>query len=414
MKWPVVKISKVRNAIGTRDPRRTPDAFFKYVDISGIDRESKTISTATAYIGSDAPGRARQEIVSNDILVSTVRPNLNAVAMVPPELDGEIASTGFCVLRANLKAILPKFLFYLTQTQSFIESLLAQMRGANYPAVTDRNVYECNIPLPPLSEQRKIVEILDEADALRRKGKEADEKASRILTALFYDMFGDPVTNKKGWKKTPLGDLIKVKSGDFLPAKEMDSKGKYPVFGGNGINGFHSKCMFDTPKIIIGRVGAYCGSINYAKDNCWITDNALFINEQNEALNDLYLVKALQIVDLNRLAGRAGQPLISGSRIYPAEILVPPINLQIEFAKCSEHLETIMKKAEKAILLCNSTFSTLLHRAFAGSLTAGWREKNCAKLETELSAQLKAIETANAIDESKLARGKAKVSAGKA
>ncbi len=82
-----------------RDPRKKPDKSFMYVDIASIDRSLKVITSKSEILGADAPSRARKEIREGDILVSTVRPNLNTVAMVPTELDGQIASTGFCVLR---------------------------------------------------------------------------------------------------------------------------------------------------------------------------------------------------------------------------------------------------------------------------------------------------------------------------
>ena len=94
------------------------------------------------------------------------------------------------------------------------------MRGANYPAVTDAVVRKATIPLPPLSEQRRIVEILDQADALRKKRAEADAKADRILPALFIKMFGDPSTNPRGWDRIPLSQLLRdnkdaLQSGPF-------------------------------------------------------------------------------------------------------------------------------------------------------------------------------------------------------
>ena len=104
-------------------------------------------------------------------------------AQVPQELDGEIASTGFCVLRPDQKQINHRYLFYWTLTSDFIDHLVSNVRGANYPAVTDNIVKETLIPLPPLSEQRRIVELLDQADALRKKRAEADAKAQRIFAS---------------------------------------------------------------------------------------------------------------------------------------------------------------------------------------------------------------------------------------
>jgi len=90
----------------TRDPRVAPDEFFNYVDISGIDREEKIVAKVKTLKGMDAPSRARRVIRTGDVLVSTVRPNLNAVVLIPDELGNQICSTGFCVLRAN-QDILP-------------------------------------------------------------------------------------------------------------------------------------------------------------------------------------------------------------------------------------------------------------------------------------------------------------------
>ena len=112
MKWFNSTIGNVCIKTGQRDPRHAPEEPFIYIDISTIDKEAKTIVSPPVMLGADAPSRARKEVSASDILVSTVRPNLNAVAIVPPELDGQIASTGFCVLSPNTKLINNKYLFY--------------------------------------------------------------------------------------------------------------------------------------------------------------------------------------------------------------------------------------------------------------------------------------------------------------
>jgi type I restriction enzyme S subunit len=133
-------------------------------------------------------------------------------------------------------------------------------------------------------------------------------------------------------RKEPLGDLIKLKSGDFLPATQMAESGPYTVWGGNGISGFHDEYKFENPQIVIGRVGAYCGCVHVSPPKSWITDNALYLSERSSDLTFDYLVHALIYAGLNRYASQFGQPLVSGSRIYPVQILVPPKNLQLEFA----------------------------------------------------------------------------------
>jgi len=226
MKWPTVKVSKTCLKTRVKDPRKSPNKSFLYVDISSIDRSLKVITSTPEMLGSEAPSRARKEIREGDVLVSTVRPNLNAVAMVPPELDGQIASTGFCVLRPNLSTINGKYLFYFTTTQDFISALTSKVRGAHYPAVSDGDVKGLDLPLPTPSEQRRIVEILDQADALRKKRAEADAKAARILPALFYKMFGDPVVNPQGWPTDDFGNLLLLLRNGTTTDQNQEGRGQ--------------------------------------------------------------------------------------------------------------------------------------------------------------------------------------------
>lgn len=251
--------------------------------------------------------------------------------------------------------------------------------------------WEHEIPLPCPIEQHRIVEILDEADRLRRLRREADAKAARILPVLFLKMFGDPATNPKGLRKKPLGKLIRVKSGNFLPAKDMDKKGTYPVYGGNGINGFHDEYMFEERKIVLGRVGAYCGVVHYSDRNAWITDNALYVADKFEPIDDRYLVAALELANLNQYAGRAGQPLISGSRIYPIEILVPPEEAQLIFASSVSKLLGLDDYRKKAKEQLDRFWDVLMTQAFSSQLTAKWREAHGKELLAEMEQQARLL-----------------------
>ena len=228
MGWDAATIADVCEPAELRDPRQDPAGKFHYVDISGIDRTCKAIAEHQTLSGADAPSRARKAIRKGDVLVSTVRPNLNAVAMVPADLDGHIASTGFCVLRPNRAAIEPRYLFYRTLTPEFVTALTARVRGISYPAVSDKDVKQVEVPLPPLAEQRRIVEILDQADSLRRLRAEADAKADRILPSLFVRMFGDPATNSMHWPIKRIGEVCDIVSG-------ATPKTERPEFWGGGI-----------------------------------------------------------------------------------------------------------------------------------------------------------------------------------
>ena len=391
MNWPTISIGSVCLPIQQCDPSAAPDASFSYIDISSVDKDQKAINAVQRITGSDAPSRAKKMVKKGDTLVSMVRPNLNAVALVPKELDGEIASTGFAVLRPDPSLVNERYLFYRSRTNDFISILVSRATGASYPAVSDGIVRRVDIPLPPPKEQQRIVDILDQADSLRKQRAEADKKAEHILPALFYKMFGDPVTNPRGLRKVSLGKLIKVKSGEFLPAKNMAAEGQFPVYGGNGINGYHDKYMFDKSKVVLGRVGVYCGVVHYSKPKAWVTDNALYVSEKIEDLDDRYLVVALQLANLNQYAGRAGQPLISGSRIYPVEILVPSKSDQLAFAQSAITLLELDAQRVESDLKLNQLWDVLMQRAFTGQLTAKWREAHMKELLVEMEEQARLL-----------------------
>ncbi|MBC8332815.1 MAG: restriction endonuclease subunit S, partial [Anaerolineae bacterium] len=137
---------------------------FAYVDISSVDKDRKQIINPQYLPVEEAPSRARKEIKDKDVLVATVRPNLNGVAIVPKTYSGEIASTGFCVLRAKREKLDPRYLFYFTQSNYFVSHLTKLSIGAGYPAVSDSDILDTEIPLPPLPEQKRIAAQLAQAD----------------------------------------------------------------------------------------------------------------------------------------------------------------------------------------------------------------------------------------------------------
>ena len=128
---------------------------FTYVDIGSIDRDTKRIAYPKILPSSNAPSRAKQVLKTGDVLVSMTRPNLNAVALVPPDLDGAIGSTGFHILRAHDAE--PGFLFYAVQTPEFIDAMCLKVQGALYPAVRPRDISSFCVPVLSLVQQHRIV-----------------------------------------------------------------------------------------------------------------------------------------------------------------------------------------------------------------------------------------------------------------
>ena len=187
----------------TWNPKSSGVGSFDYIDLSSVDKNAKSIVSIERYECSDAPSRARQLVETDDVLVATVRPNLNGVALVNGAHHGMTASTGYCVLRPDKDKLDSRFLFHWVKTGVFVQRMVDVAIGANYPAVSDAKVKASKISSPALStEQKRIAGILDAADALRAKRREALAQLDTLLQSTFLDMFGDPVTNPMGWEKS--------------------------------------------------------------------------------------------------------------------------------------------------------------------------------------------------------------------
>lgn len=172
------------------------EAEFTYVDISAVDRGQRKIVAPQVLTPDAAPSRARQVLAAGDVIVSTVRPNLNTVALVPEFLDGAIASTGFCVLRPNQERLDKRFLFHWISSESTVRRLVQQATGATYPAVSDKVIKSQPFSPPGLAEQQRIATILDKADSLRRKRQEAIRVADEFLGAVFFERFAEKPRSK--------------------------------------------------------------------------------------------------------------------------------------------------------------------------------------------------------------------------
>jgi type I restriction enzyme S subunit len=171
------------------DPTEKPDDFFRYIDIGSVSNQTKSIASPKLVRGADASVRARQMVKSGDVLVSTVRPNLNTVALVTSELEGEICSTGFCVLRSNSELI-PAYLFAFVQSRIFVDSLVELVQGALYPAVTDRQILAVKIPWIELPKQEVIAARFSTQFAAITDAKTAAAKQIEEINLLSEKLLG--------------------------------------------------------------------------------------------------------------------------------------------------------------------------------------------------------------------------------
>ena len=181
--WALTDFDAVTTPVEKNDPSNEPDKDIWYVDISSIDNQTNRIAEPQRLRLKSAPSRARQIIKEGDVLFSLVRPYLRKIAPVTAKYDGELASTGFAVLRpAN--GVLPEYLLARALFNEFVTALSGEQYGVSYPAVKEEQVKAQPFPLPPTNEQRRIVEKFETLFADLDAGVESLTRA-RARLALY-------------------------------------------------------------------------------------------------------------------------------------------------------------------------------------------------------------------------------------
>ena len=198
--------------------------------------------------------------------------------------------------------------------------------------------------VPQITEEGTAKELLEQIKKEKQKlVKEGKLKKSALATSVifrgddnkYYEQIGKncvditeelPFDLPNNWTWCRLGNLVSITSGENLTSKQMHN-GKIPVYGGNGITGYHSKANIFEETIVIGRVGYYCGSIHLTPCQAWVTDNA-FITQYSKLLNRDFLIYLLTALNLGKCCNATAQPVVSGKKIYPLLIALPPFKEQ--------------------------------------------------------------------------------------
>ena len=242
------------------------------------------------------------------------------------------------------KSINEKFAYYW-----FIDTDFKKyVRGGALPTLDIKSLKDKPFPSIDKSIQLAIVSELDNINELIRLKKEQLKDFDNLAQSIFYEMFGDPVENEKGWEVKKLGEVYKMKSGDSLSTKSFE-EGDIPVYGGNGISGYHNKYNKDGSYIIIGRVGVYCGNVRIVKGRFWLTDNAFELLYDNSSQNEVFVCSLLTHLNLRQYANAAAQPVISNNTLKHVSIPLPPLPLQHLFAHRIDQIEHQKAEVQKAI-----------------------------------------------------------------
>ena len=362
MNWPMAPLSELcemdRQGVRPDDPDA---ARLPFLGVENVKAESGVIDlNSNARVGSQKSTSFRFD--DRHVLYGKLRPYLNKVAV--PAFAGKCST--------ELIPLLPRegvdreFLGHLLRRRKTVDLAMSSVTGSRMPRTDMKVLFSLPVPRPPLDRQRQIAGILNRAAKVVQLRKKVQERLQEFIPALFIKMFGDPSTNPKGWQEYPLGEVIRVSSGQGLSAKHM-MPGIFPVYGGNGITGYHSDFMFEDPKIVIGRVGANCGIVHLSRPKSWITDNALYVREIRKPVELTYLEWSLRVANLNQYAGRAAQPLVSGSRIYPVPIMLPDKTMQRKFAQVVETADSSSRLVMSGTGIADKFTKSLMFRLLGAS-----------------------------------------------
>ena len=290
------------------------------------------------------------------------------------------------------------FYFYLSVLQA---EIFRKAGGAAQPNISTKEISEFKIPLPPLEQQKKIAAILDAADTYRQKTKALITKYDELTQSLFLDMFGDTVSNPKGWETKTIEQLVKkqkysLKRGPFGGAlkKEIFVKDGYLVYEQyHALNNDFSMARYFidekkykeligfavNPKdIIISCSGVYLGKLAIIPENAreGIINQALLkvTLDESKVRNDFFVFHFTQqnfkqkYFDSNRGAGVPNFPPMKVFKQFP--FISPPIELQNKFAERIQAIEVQKTQAQDSLAQAEDLFNSLLQRAFKGELTS--------------------------------------------
>jgi type I restriction enzyme, S subunit len=304
------------------------------------------------------------------------------------------------IISYNEKLINKRYLLhFLPNELKYIEDKTAY---ATVKHLSINTINDIQIPLPPLSTQKRIAEILDAADALRRKDQELLKKYDELAQAIFIDMFGDPVKNEKGWEVKKLGDIsIKIHSGNT-------PKGGSNVYVKKGITFFRSqnvwknKLIYDdiafiddkthtsmmksslknkdilmtktgrinTENSSLGRAALFLGEDDTANLNGHVYLIRLQNNQVHEFVVHILTTKEYRALIRDTCVGGIDKRQLNKDHIEDFPIIYPPIHSQRNFSELSNNIQIEKRNLELSAIKSEGIFNSLIQKAFNGELVA--------------------------------------------
>lgn len=347
------------------------------------------------YVEAEKLGPSTFPFEARTVLYSKLRPYLNKVVVAD---EAGFATTELVPLRCNPDEVHPEYLAYFLRSEEFLRFATEVVAGAKMPRMVMTAFWDFQIPLPPVAEQRRIAAILDQADALRTKRREAVAQLDSLTQSIFMEMFGDPVTNDRAWPFVMVSDFVAgFESGKSIVANDEDeSDSPFRVLKISAVTSLeykpeHSKAVpsdYSPPTSHFVRKGDLLFSrantteligatayVDETPDNLLLPDKLWrFVWFEKPRAAPLYVRQLFQQVKFReeigqRASGTSGSMKnISQPKVLSILVGNPPLVLQQKFAERVYAIESLKVKHRAALTELDNLFASLQHRAFQGEL----------------------------------------------
>lgn len=337
------------------------------------DLSENIINSYTEVTYDNRPSRANVEVKTGQVIFARMK-DTKKVLLIDDDNVDFIYSTGFCVFEPS-KAILSDYLRLILNSDLFQNQKDKYSKGATQKAINNAGLKKIQIPLPSLETQKKIVEVLDKAQGLIDARKEQITLMDELIQSVFYEMFGDPVTNPKGWEVSKLKNhLNNIESGWSPKCLNNDTPiNRWGVLKLSAVTGGQYKAEHnkELPEDISPRAGLEIkdGDLLLTRkntpelvgDSCFVfktreklmMPDIIFRIQTKQTLNRLFLWAVFNTSGMKSriksLASGSAKSMsnISKAKLYDMEVIVPSIDLQNHFEirvrKVVDHKELLLR-----------------------------------------------------------------------
>ena len=382
----IIKITEAVDIIN--DTVKPYEKTRPYLDTGAL--QLSDIKEIKHFSYNEKPSRANLNIKSGDLILARMQSTVKARLIIEEDEDLMI-STGFLVLRPVKSIIEPTYLYHIITSPYFQNEKDRLCSGSTQKSINNSNFKKLSIPLPPLEEQKKIAAILDAADDYRQKTKALIDKYDQLTQSLFLDMFGDPVTNRKGWEYKTLSELVSKLGDGIHGTPNYSEDGEYYFINGNNLNEGRifiddktkrvSKAEFlkhrkelNSNTVLVSINGTIGKVAFYNNEPIILGKSACYFNLIEDVINRSFLYYLLFSPYFKRYAGNqaTGSTIknVSLKTMRGFPIPYPSLNLQNKFAERVAQIEKQKHQAEASFVKAEELFSSLLQRAFKGELTS--------------------------------------------